>query len=248
MTILYRGSDLATMSSTEGSGTGASLQGDEQDIIQADHVDLVEETLERNVTPFVIRYRLGTDDIKARFSLIRPDGKNQKLQLETDDKLISWGCPVAKNDLLERYGRPQPDPKEDLASPARAPVLQPALNSHLVNEAVSGRLLHVENLADRVFDRLRLASRDALAQAMAHDLAPLRGRIEAALANQDDAAMRSMLAATVTDMPSILEYIARSPEAQAVLEDSQAAALINGIAEAATARSPAIDIQPEAKP
>jgi hypothetical protein len=57
---LYRGSDLSTMSSGNGEGAGASLQGDEADILLADDVALCEEKF-AEVSKMVLEWNFGSD-------------------------------------------------------------------------------------------------------------------------------------------------------------------------------------------
>jgi hypothetical protein len=78
-----------------------------------------------------------------------------------------------------------------------------------------------------------------MAAAVADDLAPLRTRIEAALANESDEAMIDSLKAMQAEMPNMLLEICRAPTAERVLEESLTAALLNGVAEGAAARAPA---------
>jgi hypothetical protein len=100
----------------------------------------------------------------------------------------------------------------------------------------------VEAVSDRVENRLQTAARDALAIAMADDLAPVRARIERAISNPDDQAMLKDLAAIPAELPGLLLQICRDPKAQQVLEQSITAALLNGIAEGA-ARQPGTEGQ-----
>lgn len=59
MITLWRGGDLGTTSNPD--GTGASLQGDESDILEGDDAVLIEETLELKVSRFVIAWQFGPD-------------------------------------------------------------------------------------------------------------------------------------------------------------------------------------------
>jgi hypothetical protein len=57
---LYRGNDLGTMSAGSGEGTGASLQGDETDILLVDDVALCEEKF-AEVSRMVLEWHFGAD-------------------------------------------------------------------------------------------------------------------------------------------------------------------------------------------
>lgn len=59
MTILWRGGDLGTTGAKN--ATGASLQGDESDILEGDDAVLIEETLALQVSRYVINYTFGPD-------------------------------------------------------------------------------------------------------------------------------------------------------------------------------------------
>lgn len=59
MTIIWRGGDLGTTGKKD--ATGASLQGDESDILEGDDSTLIEETLALNVSRFVISWMFGPD-------------------------------------------------------------------------------------------------------------------------------------------------------------------------------------------
>jgi phage gp29-like protein len=239
MAILYRGADLSTMSAGDGEGSGASLQQDEQDLLLKDDVAMVEETIERQIVPFVLRYALGVEKPLVRFVLERPTRDARKLELETDGKLIEWGCPVGVADLLERYNRSMPDPKEALARPPATGMLPNARAESLADALSGNRPAAARALGDRVDARLQAAAREAMAAAVADDLAPLRTRIEAALANESDEAMIDSLKAMQAEMPNMLLEICRAPKAERVLEESLTAALLNGVAEGAAARAPA---------
>lgn len=59
LTILWRGGDLGTTSAKD--QTGASLQGDESDILEGDDAVLIEETLALHVSRYVISWKYGPD-------------------------------------------------------------------------------------------------------------------------------------------------------------------------------------------
>ncbi|MFO7534723.1 MAG: DUF935 family protein [Kiritimatiellia bacterium] len=84
--------------------------------------------------------------------------------------------------------------------------------------------------ADQAQTALAENSREELAKAIGQDLEPLRKRIEAALA-LDDEAMMSSLQDLITELPAMLADITKAPAAQTVIENIMAAALANGLEE-----------------
>jgi phage gp29-like protein len=239
MAVLWRGSDLSTQSS-DPNATGASVQGEETDLLFEDDLALLEGYLARGLTPYVIQYVLGESDIHVELRYTRPSSSDITQQIAVDRFLIEVGAPVAVEDLLERYGRQTPDPDAELArAPAAASPFAPG--AALANAALAGDTAAAAGTLDDVrSERLRAAAKEALGKALSADLAPVRARIEAALANSDDAAMVAALQQVAADLPAL----AGSPEklaSQQVFEETIAAALVNGIAEAAARH-------PEAKP
>lgn len=83
---------------------------------------------------------------------------------------------------------------------------------------------------DQAQTALAESARQELAAAIGADLAPLRARIDAALA-LDDEAMMASLQALIAELPTMLENISAAPAAQEVIERIMAAALMNGIEE-----------------
>jgi hypothetical protein len=84
---------------------------------------------------------------------------------------------------------------------------------------------------------LRVAAKDMLAEAMDADLAPVRARIAAALALEDDDAMVAALRAVQADLPAILAEILAAPQAETALAEIAAQSLAEGAKAAAKERS-----------
>lgn len=59
ISALWRGADLSTMSAGTGEGSGASLQEDETDLLEADDAGLIGGTLNRTLDRWVIEYAFG---------------------------------------------------------------------------------------------------------------------------------------------------------------------------------------------
>jgi hypothetical protein len=207
MAAIWRGADLSTISAGSGDGTGASVQGDETAILEEDDCRWISETLRRQVDRRVIEYRFGAGVKPLAYINIKPTTRHDtKLDLEVDRLLHEMGLPMSLSALAERYGRPLPEDDDDLLpAGAAAPVLpntrQPA--SVFIPPAAP------------------------VARAIARDLAPLRKRIESALALPDDQAMAE-LAKIRDELPAILQAIAADPATATALEDVMTAALEAG--------------------
>lgn len=120
---LQRGADLSTISAGQGSGEGASLQGDEADLICADNCETVSECLRSQLDPAVIAWHFGADAaVKAGFRLVPPQRDTIDRDLKIDAQLSGQGVRLSKRDALARYERREADP----ADPEDAPLSAPA--------------------------------------------------------------------------------------------------------------------------
>jgi len=102
---LYRGADLSTVSGGEGGDVGASLQGDETDILDSDTCEMISEALQRQVDPFVIRWACGDAEPLAHISVTLPERPFTALDLQADETLLRLGARLSRRQALQRYGR-----------------------------------------------------------------------------------------------------------------------------------------------
>lgn len=113
MAALYRGADLSTMSSKDGEGTGASLQSEETDILEADDCEVISETL-RDVEREVIAWHFGKGVEPLAFIQIQPPVReDKKFVLEAGKALVEAGVRVSKKDYLDRLGFAEADADEE---------------------------------------------------------------------------------------------------------------------------------------
>lgn len=214
---LWRGADLGTMSQA-GDATGSNPQGSETDILEAADAMLVSETLQHYVDRAVIRYRFGVEPL-AYFQLQPKVKVDRDVELRIDEALVRWGAPRAKRELLARYGRPEPEAGDELAS---APVA-PAMPVPFGNEAgVAGRAaLFSTNTARRL-----AATRRA-------EAVPVMHRIDAIAALADPEARHAAAEKLLAELPTLhRELAARAPEAATVIEEALGTAVLDGIAAA----------------
>lgn len=102
---LWRGSDLTTLSKNQ--GTGASIQGSEIDVLEADDASLVSEMLNAQVDRVVLKHIYGVERGKAYIRIQPSNTNNTQKDLELYSKLLEMGVPLPMNQVLERFGIPQ---------------------------------------------------------------------------------------------------------------------------------------------
>jgi phage gp29-like protein len=114
---LYRGADLSTMSAGGGEGSGASLQGEETDILErADAAERSEEL--QRVERTVIEWHFGRGvEPLAHTSLIVPEREDQKLILEATKVFVSLGARISVREALERFGLSEAEDGEAVLLP-----------------------------------------------------------------------------------------------------------------------------------
>lgn len=128
ITQLWRGADLGTTSSQN--GTGASLQEDESEILETDDAKMIEETLTQKVCRFALAWKFGPDTPQLAYIKLRTTPRSNIQDDITVDTFLSTlkdsngrGL-LGTEATLERYSRPVPKPDDDvLQSPA--PVKKP---------------------------------------------------------------------------------------------------------------------------
>jgi len=122
---LYRGADLSTISAGRNSeGTGASVQGDETNLLEADTCEMISETLQQQVDRFVILYETGSDTPLAYTSVAPIESPNAEIEMKIDSHLSGLGVKLSKNEALRKYRRTEVS-EEDLADGTDAALTPP---------------------------------------------------------------------------------------------------------------------------
>jgi phage gp29-like protein len=123
---LWRGGDLSTASKGQES-TGASLQGEETDLLLVDDAKLIAGTLRLRLDTVAIAYKFGEGTKpKAHFTLVIPDQQDTNGDIAIDRFLLSCGVKLSVSDALRRYGRAEAEGGERALTPAAPPVAPPA--------------------------------------------------------------------------------------------------------------------------
>lgn len=112
ISALWRGSDLATLSRSN--GAGASLQTDESELLEEDDANMISETLNEQVDKYVIKYLFGDVPVLAYFRLLPKTRRNITSELNLYRELYHMGMPLSINDVRERFGIPTPNDEDTL--------------------------------------------------------------------------------------------------------------------------------------
>ncbi len=213
---LYRGADLSTISGATPDATGASVQGDETDILEQDSCEMISETLNAQVSRFVIRFVTGDDVPLAHVSIAPSDRPNVDQDIKIDNHLESLGVRLSRNDALARYGRAEYDPDDKSDAPlVRKQAAQPG---GLFNERKKPAATPLHD-ANNILE--------TMAKSLSADLRPVADRLAALLALPEDlrADAAKKLAA---DLPGL---VPGDPEMAAVMEQALAEAFAGELEE-----------------
>lgn len=129
---MWLGSDLATMSSQD--GAGASLQGESAAMLEDDDCLLVEETLERTVSRFVVRYYFGDVEPAAYLQFQRTDRSDKRAALELLGMSADRGVAVSQKAWREASGIAAPDDGEPIIEKAQTAAADAFGSSFAGNE------------------------------------------------------------------------------------------------------------------
>lgn len=182
---LYRGADLSTMSSKEGEGSGASLQGEEADILKRDDAQTISETLNHYLDRWVLRHQFGVNQGKAYIQIDLPETKDAKFDLEVIGALVDRGARISMPATLERFGLTEAgDDELDVVQPKRtgnaAPLPTDETEAEDAEAAINARA------SQREIDRYLRRAEQLLGTAYAAAAKPINAAVNALLSAPDD--------------------------------------------------------------
>jgi phage gp29-like protein len=217
---ICRGADLSTLSAGSGAGQGASLQGDEGDLMEQDDAELITETLQR-IDRIIIAQLYGEEPLAYVQIQVpkRPDNADTRANLTL---LRDSGVPISAQWARDQFGVPAPIAGEatlTAPAPAAAPGAFPFANAAAAGKAA---LFRTEALR-------------SLKAAQVKALQPLIARI-VAVADLPDARFDAGLATLKADLPALAKEILSSDasgELARAFESILGTALVSGAATAA---------------
>lgn len=244
MAAAWRGADLSTISGTGPDSSGASLQGDEESVLQEDDAKWISETLNNRVDCQVMRLMFGTDECLAYIKILTEQKDTIDRDIKIDEFLTRHGVPVSVDECVERLGRSLPEAGVAvLEAPAATSVAangvaMPGPEWHRGNGTNGTHRTNGTNaLENEGAEALQTRAKEALAKALAEDLAPVRERLERILGIEDEGILRERLASFLAELPRLVKDIGADPESARVFEAATTAAMFNGFDEATQRRT-----------
>jgi len=210
LAALWRGADLSTMS--KGDGTGASVQGDETDMLEDDDADSITDTLNEQLDRFAILYTTGDTTPLAWVKIKTGLREDTQGDLAVDKGLseIGWNQPA--EELEKRYGRTGLVAK---AAPQPLPF---------ANEAPGKGDMDVAQ------DALLKSARSVIAQAISNDLMPVADRLAQILdATPDGDLFQALEKFQTEELPELAKKTLAGKAGAEAMADTLTAALFNGM-------------------
>ena len=203
---LARGADLGTLShGGSGEGQGASLQGDESDIVEQHYGTVVSETLNHYVDPWVVRWTRGADATPAAYVRLNiPKPKDVNAELAVDEKLVGWGVELGVNNALERYGRVEAGDGEKVLESHVAQMQEQEQQMQDQNPRFQSNERGLKPAQAARLTRLLLKQAERrLCKGVSRRTAPLARRVRDLVKVSDDQDFTSSLRKLVQDLPKL---------------------------------------------
>lgn len=235
---LYRGADLSTIS--KGEGLGASLQGEESDMLEADQCAEISEALHEQVDRLVIRYECGDDEPLA-YIWIEPVSKpDVESNTKIDNHLAQFGIRLSKRDMLQRYGRAEAADEADALeppaqgfgdgqSPSFATPQPPPRGLPNALPSCKGRLIPLQNSRTDSDEQRAVSGADApegvfraFAEAVSNDAKPLADQVQKLLDLIDAGKEAEAASFAATLSANLASYLPEDPESATVLAEAMA--------------------------
>lgn len=226
ISALYRGGDLATISSAP-SAAGINAQEGESELMDGDGCAMVTETLRDQVEKFVVRFVCGDFEPLAGI-VINPPAETADIDrdIKIDMHLAGLGVRLSKADALARYGRTEAKDEED-ALEKPAPAAPQGGSWGLANEKPDPERPAMPLQAPRK------AEANGLLRAFAKDTAPAAAKLKALLAKADAGEDIAEDAAKLAEeLPGMMKG---EPAMAAELAEAMAVAFKEGLGEGRTA-------------
>jgi hypothetical protein len=209
LSSLWRGADLGTMSADN---QGASLQGDETDLLEDDDATNITDVLNEQLDRFVVLYACGSTTPKAWINIKAGVREDVEADLKVDETLEKLGYSSALDELQRRYNRASLTQKTNAVPEEK----------ELPNEKVT---------SDPVAE-LKKNSRMQIAQAIERDHRPVAAGLADLLdATPDDELSAALREWADDELPQLAAQSFGDPFTASAYADALTAGLFNGYLE-----------------
>lgn len=228
MVTIALGSDLKTMSREN--GTGASLQGDDGDLMTAAGCRFVTANFNRQFDRRIIedQFGPGTKPL-AFFQLIPPQNDDAELEMKIDEHVTKHGVKLAIADVAERFSRTHDESSPVAPQPDKENTTPPASNASRSDAGDAGVAAN-EATAEQQLAALELKQRAAFVLATRQDVKPVADALkqlnDAQGANETSAALLTLSA----NLDAVEAAVIDASAATQALEVSLAAEFLRGLA------------------
>jgi phage gp29-like protein len=236
ITSLFRGGDLGT--SSQRNSQGASLQGDESEVLETDDLAMIEERL-LHVSQIALAWRFGNDVKPMAYIKLRTSPKKDfAADIAVDQFLTSIQGKLDTQETYERYVRSvPPGTPQELSAPQQQPGQGSGGGTSLEQSAMRqlgrGAFAQTRNgngeLANDKFDE---AAMREFSRAYASDVQPLVERLKAIYRIEQPEVFRNRMASFLNELERVKKALGHDNEVSLALQKVLAAALANGISEA----------------
>jgi phage gp29-like protein len=240
LAALWRGADLGTKSAGDGSGQGASMQGQEMETLRADDCGLISETLWHRLEAHALRWKFGPEVKPLAYIQISPPLTiDSTKEIAVDQFLLNSGAKLGVSDTMERYNRPVPDDDEDLLkapAPAPAAAAPAAASDPQDPEPEDPEDSSPEDMPEMpakdagILANVAAAQAQAIRAAFARDLQPVTDRLNNILRIEDPEIFTRKLVEFRNELPALLRDINADPTAARELELTMSRAMLDGMA------------------
>ena len=215
---LWRGADLSTLSAGTGEGSGASLQGDEADLIEQDACAEISETLHTTLDRLIVDLLQGPQaPLLATFALTPQSRPDATREIAIDTHLVNLGAKLSLRDALARYRRTEADPTDPDDRPLTppeglAPPLAPTAGPSPARQNLWNEGSAAPAEPARPVEAEPTAALQSLAQALQADFTPAADALQTLLKDPSPQAAQALIAR----LPQLLP---QDPEMAAILEE-----------------------------
>jgi phage gp29-like protein len=117
LSVIFRGGDLSTLSSTSGQGTGSNSQDRDGLLLESADCQMISEVMQR-IDRLVIDWNETGAPYLAYSQMKGPNLADIKQEMAVDQMGINNGVQIPVSDWCDRYNRRQADPGEPCLAPA----------------------------------------------------------------------------------------------------------------------------------